>query len=280
MPEGDTIFRAARALGRALAGNHVESFETNLALLARRDDHHSIGGRMISSVRANGKWLFIEFSGDLILASHMLMSGSWHLYRIGEKWRLPRSRMRAVIRTIDWEAVAFNVPIMEFHTTLSLRRSRKIASIGKDILADGFSTDGGVEQLLNYALREPDSEVGSTLLNQKVLAGLGNVYKSEVAFAARVNPFRKLRSLRTTEIEQLVDAAQRYMRVNVAEEKGDGILTYSGLRRTTHSMDREDRLWVYGRGGRECRRCGALILMRRQGEHARSTYWCPDCQPL
>jgi endonuclease-8 len=121
------------------------------------------------------------------------------------------------------------------------------------------------------------------LLNQRVVAGLGNVYKSEVAFAAGVNPFRAMRTITQREMEKMVEMAQRYMRANVVEgsslKSGEGIVTCSGNRRTTHAMDREERLWVYGRQGQECRRCGAAVMMRKQGVQARSTYWCPECQP-
>ena len=117
------------------------------------------------------------------------------------------------------------------------------------------------------------------LLNQRVLAGLGNVYKSEVAFAAGVNPWRAMRTVTRAEMERLVEFAQRYMQANVADAKGEGIVTYAGNRRTTARMNKEERLWVYGRQGQECRRCGATIMLRKQGEQARSTYWCPECQP-
>jgi endonuclease-8 len=117
------------------------------------------------------------------------------------------------------------------------------------------------------------------LLNQRVMAGLGNVYKSEVAFAAGVNPFRAMKTVTPREMERMVEFSKRYMTANVADGSGDGIVTYSGNRRTTRAMDREERLWVYRRQGEECRRCGATVMMRRQGVQARSTYWCPECQP-
>jgi endonuclease-8 len=112
-----------------------------------------------------------------------------------------------------------------------------------------------------------------------VLAGLGNVYKSEVAFAAGVNPFRAMKTITPREIQAMVDLAHRYMKANVEDGKGEGIVTYAGNRRTTHAMNREERLWVYRRQGHECRRCGARVMMRKQGAQARSTYWCPECQP-
>jgi endonuclease-8 len=280
MPEGDTIFRSARALNCVLAGHVVTGFDTGLAKLARVNDDTPIKGRTMEKVESCGKWLLMFFSGDLILVTHMLMSGSWHIYRSGERWQLPRNRMRVAISTEEWQAVAFNVPIAEFHTARSLKRSDRISKLGLDILSDGFTIGEGVERLAQRARQSPEDEVGVTLLNQRVIAGLGNVYKSEVAFAGHVHPFRTLRTLSRNEMERLVEIAQRYMRANVIEGKGDGIVTYSGNRRTTRAMDREERLWVYGRHGQECRRCGASILLRKQGTQARVTYWCPQCQPF
>lgn len=283
MPEGDTIYRAARALQGALGGKVVTGFETGLAKLARVNDDAPLLGRVVEKVESRGKWLLIYFSGDLILVTHMLMSGSWHLYRSGKKWWMGRGRMRVVIRTADWEAVAFNVPIAEFHTARSLTlpgsRSSQVSKLGPDILASDFTVAGGVARLTAYGREHPEAEIAVALLNQRVLAGLGNVYKSEVAFAAGVNPFRAMRTVTPREMEAMVEIAQRYMKANVVDGKGDGIVTYSGNRRTTHAMDREERLWVYRRAGQECRRCGATVMMRKQGVQARSTYWCPECQP-
>src|ERR1700712_753868 len=126
MPEGDTIYRSARALTKALEGKVITGFDTGLAPLARVNDDAPLAGRTVDKVESRGKWLLIHFSGDLILVTHMLMSGSWHLYRTGEKWWMPHSRMRAVIRTADWQAIAFNVPIAEFHTARSLARYSQI----------------------------------------------------------------------------------------------------------------------------------------------------------
>jgi endonuclease VIII len=279
MPEGDTIFRTARALQKAIGGKVVTGFATGLAKLARVEDEATVIGRVVEKVESRGKWCLIYFSGDLILVTHMLMSGSWHLYRTGELWRMGRSRMRVVIRTEDWEAVAFNVPIAEFHTARSLERHSPIPKLGPDVLAAEFTVEGGVSRLAAYGRENPDAEIAVVLLNQRVLAGLGNVYKSEVAFSAGVNPFRAMRTITPREMEALVDFAHRYMKANVAEGKGDGIATYAAGRMTTNAMNREERLWVYGRQGQECRRCGATVMMRKQGEQARSTYWCPECQP-
>ena len=284
MPEGDTIYRAARALQRALGGKVVTGFETGLAKLARVNDDATLVGRVVEKVESRGKWLLIYFSSDLILVTHMLMSGSWHLYRTGERWRMGRSKMRMVIRVEGWEAVAFNVQVAEFHTARSLERSSQVPKLGPDVLGDEFTVAGGVARLRAYAAENPQAEVGVTLLNQRVLAGIGNVYKSEVAFAAGVNPFRAMGTMTVAEMERMVEFAQQYMKANVEDGMDGGmvtagLVTYVGNRRTTRAMDREERLWVYRRRGEECRRCGATIMMRKQGVQARSTYWCPECQP-
>ena len=279
MPEGDTIYRAARALEKALGGKVVTGFETGLAKLARVNDDAPVVGRVVERVESRGKWCLLFFSGDLILVTHMLMSGSWHLYLTGERWRMGRGRMRVVVRTEDWEAVAFNVPIAEFYAAKSLERSSQVPRLGPDILSEAFTVPKGVEQMAAYAAEHPEAEIAVVLLNQRVLAGLGNVYKSEVAFAAGVNPFRAMRSITRREMEAMVELSQRYMKANVVDGADDGIVTYTGNRRTTRSANREERLWVYRRQGQECRRCGGSILMRKQGVQARSTYWCPECQP-
>ncbi len=279
MPEGDTIYRSARAMQKAIGGGVVTGFDTGLAKLASINDDTPLVGRTIDKVTSHGKWLLIYFSGDLILVTHMLMSGTWHLYRTGEKWWMKRDRMRAVIQTADWQAVAFNVPVAEFYTARTLERDSQIPKLGPDILSSGFTVASGVERLRQYGLANPDAEIGVVLLNQRVLAGLGNVYKSEVPFTAGVNPFRAMKTLTPKELDVMADISQRYMKANVLDGSGDGIITYSGNRRTTRANNREERLWVYGRQGQECRRCGAKIMMRKQGEQARSTYWCPECQP-
>jgi endonuclease-8 len=279
MPEGDTIYRSARALQKALAGRVVTGFETGMAKLASVNDDTPVVGHMVERVEARGKWCLIFFSSDLILVTHMLMSGSWHIYRTGEKWFLPRSKMRVAITCDDMQTVLFNAQIAEFHTARSLERSSQVPKLGPDILAGDFTVERGIAALQERAASHPDDEIAVVLLNQRVMAGLGNVYKSEVAFAAGVNPFRAMSTITQSEMGTMVEVSQRYMKANVNEGAGDGIVTYSGNRRTTNAMDKSDRLWVYGRQGQECRRCGAAIEMRKQGAAVRSTYWCPVCQP-
>ncbi|MES2222768.1 MAG: DNA-formamidopyrimidine glycosylase family protein [Acidobacteriota bacterium] len=276
MPEGDTIFRSARALHRALAGKVVTRFEAVYAHLARVDDDKKLAGRTIERVVAQGKWLLMYFSGDLILVTHMRMNGSWHIYRSGEKWQRPRRDMRIVIETSDWSAVGFTVPVAEFHTAQSLLRKSLISELGPDLLKQDFDSEKAGAAILECS----GEQIGEVLLNQRVMAGIGNVYKSETCFLCGVNPFREVRTLDRSQLDQLVFTARKFLALNVTEDADGKISTYVGLRRTTHNSDQSARLWVYGRRGQPCRRCGTPIDMRKQGVGARTTFWCPVCQPI
>ena len=276
MPEGDTIFRAARALHKALAGATVTGFETAYAHLASANDNAPVSCRIVEKVEARGKWLLIYFSGDLILVTHMLMSGSWHIYRPGERWTRSRADMRIILRTPQYEAVAFSVPVAQFHTARSLERTTAVPNLGPDLLKDEFAEDDAKARIR----ARPDEEIGNVLLNQRVMAGIGNVFKAEICFVCGVHPFRQVSSLSDREIDCLVDSARRLMSANVTDTSGDQIVTYTEFRRTTGRSDPTARVWVYRRKGEECRRCGTIIEMRRQGPGARSSYWCPNCQPL
>jgi endonuclease VIII len=275
MPEGDTIFRAAHTLNRALAGKVVTGFESNLPKLSRVDFDSGIAGRTIREVKAKGKWIIMQFSGDLVLLTHMLMSGSWHIYRPGEPWQRRRIDMRIVVKTDEIWAVAFNVPIAEFHTADTLRRREGFRSIGQDVLSVDFDSSQSVARLRDLA----HLEVGVVLLNQSLMAGLGNVFKSEVCFACGVNPFRKIADLKLEEVECLVRTARKFLLANVTAISGNQMVTYTGLRRTTGRANSSERLWVYGRRNEPCRRCGSVIESRKQGIEARISFWCPQCQP-
>ncbi len=275
MPEGDTIFRAARTLNQALAGQIVTGFETQLPKLARVEIDSGVTGRIVEKVEAHGKWMLMHFSGDLILLTHMLMSGSWHIYRPGEAWQRRAVDMRVVIKTQAIWAVAFNVPIAEFHTADTLRRRQGFRSLGQDVLTKSFDSAQSISDLRARG----DLEVGTALLTQSIMAGLGNVYKSEVCFACGVHPFRRISELREEELTWLVETARKFVLANVTETSGDAIVTYTGMRRTTGRANQEERLWVYGRRNQPCRKCGTLIRSRKQGIDARTTFWCPQCQP-
>jgi endonuclease-8 len=274
MPEGDTIFRSARTLHRALVGKAVTRFETGYAKLACADDNYRIAGRVVERVEAHGKWLLMFFSGDLILLTHMLMNGSWHIYRAGERWRRARRDMRIVIETPDWLAVAFTVPVAEFHSAASLERKIAVVSLGPDLLGDDFREENALAKIREHAAEE----IAVVLLNQHVMAGIGNVFKSEICFACGVHPFHRVEALSSRQLDEIVHTSRRFLKSNVAEDADGAVVTFTGTRRTTNSLDRSARLWVYGRRGEPCRRCGTAILTRKQGIEARTTFWCPSCQ--
>lgn len=276
MPEGDTIFRAAAALHRALAGAVVMRFETALAALASVDDNEPIAGRLVERCESVGKHLLIWFSGELALRTHMRMSGSWHLYRPGEAWQRPPRDLRVRLDTEQWVAVAFNVPVAEFIRRADLRRSRALAPLGPDLLGADFDRTEALRRLALGGTR-PIAEV---VLDQRVVAGIGNVFKSEVLFLCGIHPDRPAESLTDDERAAILDVAIPLMRRNTGEGAGSAIVTYRGLRRTTRRARAEDNLWVYGRAGLPCRTCGTPIAVARRGLDARPTYWCSRCQQM
>ncbi len=280
MPEGDTIFRAAATLQRALGGERVVRFGTPLPRLARVDEDHPIAGRTVDAVTAAGKHVLMCFSGGLVLRTHMRMNGSWHLYRPGERWRRPRAAMRVTIETAPWVAVAFDVPVAEWLDARALARQEDLARMGPDLLAAEFDAAEAARRVR----ARPAEEIGDVLLNQRVLAGIGNVFKSEILFVAGVDPFRAAGSLSDDELARILAVSRDLLRVNAGGGAGAragsaGALPWTVSRRTTRRANPSERLWVYGRGGEPCRRCGAPIAFARQGPHARVTYRCPRCQP-
>jgi endonuclease VIII len=274
MPEGDTIFRAARTLHRALAGQTITRFEAALAPLALLDRDQPIAGRVVEKVEAAGKHCLMHLSGGLILRTHMRMNGSWHIYRSGEKWQMPLHAMRIRLETADWVAVAFNVYSAEFVRADLVGHHQTLATLGPDLLGD-FDRDRALSLIRRSGAR-PLHEV---LLDQRVMAGIGNVYKSELLFLLRLHPDTPADAVDDRTWGAIMDRAQKLLEANVADGSSNQIVTYRGLRRTTGRMNPEDRLWVYSRGGRPCRRCGTRIASRKDGDDARVTYWCPRCQP-
>jgi endonuclease-8 len=274
LPEGDTIFRAARTLHKALSGRVVTGFQSVFPQLTRVDVDRPLRGRTIERVTSRGKHLLIWFSGDLVLRTHMRMNGSWHIYRQGERWQRPRHDMRIVISTDAFEAVAFTVPVAELGSAADIEGD--LEAVGPDPLSEAFDSSEAVRRLRARG----EMEIADALLDQRAIAGIGNVYKSEVLFAARVNPFSVVADLTDDTLEKLVALATKFMRANVTDGTTAAIVTYTGFRRTTGRADPSARLWVYGRGGEPCRRCGTPISRQKQGPNVRSTYWCERCQPL
>ncbi len=275
MPEGDTIFRTARALSRALAGKPITGFRSTFPLLTRFNDDTPLAGQLVASVESRGKWLLIHFSGGGTLATHLLMNGSWHIYRHGERWQQPRINMRIVIENNEYIAVGFRVPVARMHTALSLARDTKIPQPALDVLSPEFDAEAAARRVLAHR----NEEIADVLLHQEVMAGVGNVFKSEICFVTGINPFCPVGPLSREQVAGLIAAAQKLVAANVLEDSGDEIVTYGGRkRRTTHESDPGASLWVYGRKGEACRRCGEPIRRRLQGPDTRVTFWCPRCQ--
>jgi endonuclease VIII len=276
VPEGDTILRAAQTLHRALAGHTITRFESVLPALTRVDDDTPIVGRTLEAVSAAGKNLLMRLSAPpvaagepLVLRTHMRMNGSWHIYRPGERWQKRVGDMRIVVGTTDFVAVGFNVPVAELHTERSLARARGLRDLGPDLLADRFDEADALRRLRERGA----ATIAEALLDQRAMAGAGNVFKSEILFACRVSPFTAIRALTDEALLEVVRAARRMLTSSVHAAPVVG-----GIRRTTRRLDPDARLWVYGRGGDPCRVCGTSIERATQGEDARSTYWCPRCQ--
>jgi endonuclease-8 len=273
MPEGDTIARTARRLHEALAGRTLTRFEAPRLVGAGPRP-----GTTIDGVDSRGKHLLIRFGDGRVLHTHMQMTGSWHVYRSGERWRTAssgsaRARARVVLEVDDGSvAVCFSAPVVEL-LNADLRTIGRGARGGRTGGAVGLDTLGPdlcrADADLDEAVRrlgavDPATEIAVALLDQRIAAGVGNVYKSEVCFACRVNPFTPVGTLDEGTRRELVETSSRLLRANL-----------DGPRRTTVPGG----LAVYGRAGRPCRRCGDRIRRARQGPLPRSTYWCPRCQP-
>jgi endonuclease-8 len=258
VPEGDTIHRTAAVLRAALRGEVVTTFEAPFA--AGRAAAPAPGERVIE-VDARGKHLLIAFEGGTTLHTHMRMTGSWKLHRVDERRRAGGRSTVATVRTARVSAECVSAPVVELLDDQGLRRHPTLSSLGPDLCLpepDLGRAMGRLDRL------DATTEVGVALLDQRVAAGIGNVYKSEVAFACGVDPFTPLADIDGDVRLDLWRTAGELLRRNLGP----------GPRRTT-----PQGLAVYERAGRPCRRCGTAIAVRRQGDAARPTWWCPTCQP-
>lgn len=260
MPEGDTLFKAAARLRPALAGHSLTRFEAPRLV----GDRPPLGTR-IDDVEARGKHLLVHFDGGLTLRTHLRMTGSWHLYRVGERWQKGAHLARAVVGADSgWEAVCFQAPVVEtYHRALG--EPDAFAALGPDLCRPESLADAVLDQVLERAaaLAGPGTTLGEALLDQRIAAGIGNVYKSEACWAVRLDPGRPLADVAPEDRRRVWATAARQLQANLGHAE-----------RRTHPAG----LAVYGRRGQPCRRCGTAIRMARQGEQARSTYWCPSCQ--
>jgi endonuclease-8 len=257
MSEGDTIHRLARRIGEAMDGKPVHVSAPNPRGAATGIER--LDCSILKRAEARGKHLLLWFQGndgEIVLHSHLAMSGAWHLYRVGERWRKPRSAAWAVLAAGGWEAVQWGGPILRVLRPEALNRDRRIAGLGLDILAADFQTEQGVK-----ALRAASSEreLGDALLDQRLIAGIGNIYKSEGCFAARVSPWRRLSEIEDAELGKVVAATHDLMLAGVRSGR----------------MPKK----VYRRAGRPCPACRRPIVSRAQGDSARTTFWCSACQP-
>jgi endonuclease-8 len=272
VPEGDTIFRTARTLHRALAGSSVTKFESMFPALNRVDHDRPLAGRTIESVSARGKHLLMVFSGDLILRTHMRLHGSWHIYRPGERWQRSARDMRILVQTNEFVAVGFNVPVAELLSGRELSHHEEFNALGPDPLAPAFDS----ADVLRRMRAHEGEAIADVLLNQRVIAGIGNVFKSEILFITGIEPFQTVSAISDGDLTRIVVESRTQLRSNVLTRSQT--LSPAAGRRTTRSLDPGASLWVYGRGGKPCRRCGTPIQARKTGVDARLTYWCPRCQ--
>ncbi len=258
MPEGDTIHNAARRVGAALVGKPIETIETPQLRHSRDRWPERLEGRAVRSVDALGKHLFLRFEGDLTLHSHLRMGGAWSVYRRGQRWRRSPRRAWLVIRTPEHEVVQFDGPVLELMTDSRTRFDRLLANLGPDVLAEEFD-----EAKFLRRLREDDQTRGiaDALLDQRNVAGIGNLWKAEACFLAGVSPWTPIGAISDERALEIVDGIRPLMRTSA--EGG---------------FQQRDP-WVFERHGRPCRRCSTLIKARGQGDDNRTTYWCPSCQP-
>jgi endonuclease-8 len=249
MPEGDTIFRTAAMLRDALAGKRV--------LGARPDQIRRLAGTTVTGVDPVGKHLVIRFDSGLALHSHMRMNGAWHVYRPGESWRRPAWQVKASLEVEDAVAVCFGAPVVELIRDVAAH----VGHLGPDILSDDWPLD----EVVSRARKQDSRPIGEVLLDQRVAAGIGNVYRCESLWACRIDPFKPVRDLDDQALRSVFETARVAMRANLG----------SGVRRRFPGYGGGA---VHGRRGRPCPRCGTPIRMRALGEQARLVYWCPSCQ--
>ena len=257
MPEGDTVHLAARRLNQAFGDTVLARSDFRVPRYATVD----LSGRRVSEVVARGKHLLFRIDGGTTLHTHYRMDGSWHLYRPEERWRGPDHQVRAVLANEEWVAVGFRLPVIDLLETS--REEEVVGHLGPDPLGPDWDKERAMANLAT----DPERAIGSALLDQRLVAGPGNVYKSEVLFLAGTHPWTPVRG---ANLERIVGLVERLMQANKA----------TGSQITTGVARPGQEHWVYGRFRQPCRRCGTPIAKGEQdapgGE--RVTYWCPRCQ--
>ncbi len=266
MPEGDTLARIATVLAPALIGKRVTAARGRAggAQLER------VVGSTVAAVEARGKHLLIDFSKGMTLHTHLGLHGSWHRYRKGEQWRRAPARAVAVLESDQQVAVCFDAPTVELLDTRAVAIHPALRSLGSDTATAAFDLDTALA-----AMRDPsrsEMAIGDALLDQRAVAGFGNVYRSELCFLARVNPFTPVSALRDEQLRAMLERGATLVKANSA-----------GGARVTTTAGTPGNLYVYGRTGRPCLRCRTRIESRvtraRETSNPRRVYWCPSCQP-
>jgi endonuclease-8 len=256
VPEGEAIHRTAAALRTALVGRPLLSFEA-----PQVEGPLPALGRVIELVESRGRLLDVIWDDGLVLHTSMRLSGTWHLYRTGERWRKPSSQLRVSITVDGFSAVCFNARTVETYREFDTHRHPGFGPPGPDLSVERPDLAAAVEALCRYP--DLDAPIAEALLDQHVAWGVGNVFRSEVLWASRQHPFAPVSMLNRDDMERVVAAAGKVMHVHLHEPP---------------SPNGERGLAVYGRNGQRCPRCGDTVEVRRIGEHARLLYWCPGCQ--
>ena len=258
MPEGDTVYLAATRLHDALASSELVATDFRVPRYAELD----LRGRVLDEVTSHGKHMLFRISGDVTLHTHFEMEGSWDLYQRGRRWRSPAWQARVVLETERWVAVGFRLPVVDVLATSS--EDQVVGHLGPDPLREWDA-----DEALRRLQREIGRSVADVLLDQRVIAGLGNVYKSEICFLRGLHPDAPLED--AGDLREIVSLARRLLQAN----------RRTGRQVTTGDDRRGRTSWVYGRRGRPCRRCGTAIEKSESsaGGRERVTYWCPSCQP-
>lgn len=264
MPEGDTIFRSAKRLRPLMEGATVVEAKDN----GRYFDATVLADAIFEKVEARGKHLLMHLADGRVLHSHMGMTGSWHIYKVDETWRKPArwAALSLQVRNGDGAEsciVCFSPKTFELLTATQFRRHRFLNRLGPDLMQDGFDPQVVLSRFRVHNL----AAIGEAVMNQTIVCGIGNVYKSETLFLTKTDPFRRVLDLTDDTILAIVEMAQSLMHKNTI-----------GYPRQTRLSSDGQKLWVYGRKGQPCFSCGDEIAMRRQGDLGRSTYWCQTCQ--
>ena len=261
MPEGDTIHRTAASLRRALVGRSLIRVE-----LPRVPRPHPQPGATIDRIEARGKHLLVFTSEGLVVHTHLRMTGSWHLYRPGQRWSKATSLVRVVLGTDEVVAVCFSAPVVAVLDERGLARHRTLRALGPDLCDPKADLEEAEARLERFS--DPARPIGEALLDQRVACGVGNVYRSEALFLAGVAPATPVGAVEPHQRQGLLATSAKLLRDNLDSPA-----------RTTVTGGPDGSLWVYGRAGAACRRCGDTIERLRLGEQARSVYRCPTCQP-